>query len=303
MTERCDKMYDVIIVGAGCAGLTAAVYALRAGKTVLILEAETIGGQISSSPKVENFPSIKSISGAEFSSNLFDQATELGADFELDRVEKVIDGDVKKVITEYGEYECKALILATGVKHRKLDIENVDDYEGNGISYCAVCDGAFFKGMKVAVNGGGNSALQSAEMLSEICEKVYLIHRRDTFRGEKTHVERLEKIPNIEFVLNSTVTGLSGDGALESIEITDTQTGNKSTLEISGLFAMIGQIPQNSVFADVVELDEAGYIKAGEDCKTSADGIYAAGDCRTKSVRQLTTAAADGAVAALAAIN
>ena len=296
-------MYDVIIVGAGCAGLTAAVYALRAGKTVLILEAETIGGQISSSPKVENFPSIKSISGAEFSSNLFDQATDLGADFELDRVTKVINGDVKKVITEYGEYECKALILATGVKHRKLDLENVDDYEGNGISYCAVCDGAFFKGMKVAVNGGGNSALQSAEMLSEICEKVYLIHRRDTFRGEKTHVERLEKIPNIEFVLNSTVTKLSGDGALECIEITDTQTGDKSTLEISGLFAMIGQIPQNSVFADVVELDEAGYIKAGEDCKTSADGIYAAGDCRTKTVRQLTTAAADGAVAALAAIN
>ena len=142
-------MYDVIIVGAGCAGLTAAVYALRAGKTVLILEAETIGGQISSSPKVENFPSIKSISGAEFSSNLFDQATDLGADFELDRVTKVINGDVKKVITEYGEYECKALILATGVKHRKLDLENVDDYEGNGISYCAVCDGAFFKGMKL----------------------------------------------------------------------------------------------------------------------------------------------------------
>lgn len=296
-------MYDVIIVGAGCAGLTAAVYALRAGKTVLILEAETIGGQISSSPKVENFPSIKSISGAEFSSNLFDQATDLGADFELDRVEKVINGDVKKVITEYGEYECKALILATGVKHRKLDLENVDDYEGNGISYCAVCDGAFFKGMKVAVNGGGNSALQSAEMLSEICEKVYLIHRRDTFRGEKTHVERLEKIPNIEFVLNSTVTKLSGDGALESIEITDTQTKDTTTLEVSGLFAMIGQIPQNSVFADVVELDEAGYIKAGEDCKTSADGIYAAGDCRTKAIRQLTTAAADGAVAALAAIN
>ncbi len=296
-------MYDVIIVGAGCAGLTAAVYALRAGKSVLILEAETIGGQISSSPKVENFPSIKSISGAEFSSNLFDQATELGADFELDRVEKIIDGETKKVITEYGEYECKALILATGVKHRKLDLDNVDDYEGNGISYCAVCDGAFFKGMKVAVNGGGNSALQSAEMLSEICEKVYLIHRRDTFRGEKTHVERLEKIPNIEFVLNSTVTGLSGDGALESIEITNTQTSDKSTLEVSGLFAMIGQIPQNSVFADVVELDEAGYIKAGEDCKTSADGIYAAGDCRTKSIRQLTTAAADGTVAALAAIN
>jgi len=296
-------MYDVIIVGAGCAGLTAAVYALRAGKTVLILEAETIGGQISSSPKVENFPSIKSISGAEFSSNLFDQATDLGADFELDRVTKVINGDVKKVITEYGEYECKALILATGVKHRKLDLENVDDYEGNGISYCAVCDGAFFKGMKVAVNGGGNSALQSAEMLSEICEKVYLIHRRDTFRGEKTHVERLEKIPNIEFVLNSTVTKLSGDGALESVEITNTQTKDTTTLEVSGLFAMIGQIPQNSVFADVVELDEAGYIKAGEDCKTSADGIYAAGDCRTKAIRQLTTAAADGAVAALAAIN
>ena len=161
-------MYDVIIVGAGCAGLTAAVYALRAGKTVLILEAETIGGQISSSPKVENFPSIKSISGAEFSSNLFDQATDLGADFELDRVEKVINGDVKKVITEYGEYECKALILATGVKHRKLDLENVDDYEGNGISYCAVCDGAFFKGKDLVVVGGGDSAVEEGAFLTKM---------------------------------------------------------------------------------------------------------------------------------------
>ena len=296
-------MYDIIIVGGGCAGLTAAVYALRAGKKVLVLECESIGGQISYSPKVENFPSIKSISGMEFSSNLFDQVSDLGADFEFERVTEIKDGETKTVITDYNTYECKSIILATGVKHRKLGLECEEEFAGKGVSYCAVCDGAFYKGKTVAVNGGGNSALQSAELLSGICEKVYLIHRRSEFRGELSHVKRLESIDNIEFVLNSTVSNISGSDNVEVVEITDVNTNEKKTLNIDGLFVTIGQIPDNKAFENLVKLDENGYIIAGEDCKTSAKNIYAAGDCRTKQVRQLTTAAADGAVAALAAVN
>ena len=296
-------MYDIIIVGGGCAGLTAAVYALRAGKKVLVLECESIGGQISYSPKVENFPSIKSISGSEFSSNLFDQASDLGAEFEFERVTEIKDGEIKTVITDYNTYECKAIILATGVKHRKLGLECEEEFAGKGVSYCAVCDGAFYKGKTVAVNGGGNSALQSAELLSGICKKVYLIHRRDSFRGELSHVKRLEKIDNIEFVLNSTVSNISGSDNVEAVEVTDVNTGEKKILNVDGLFVTIGQIPDNKAFEKLVNLDESGYIIAGEDCKTSAKNIYAAGDCRTKQIRQLTTAAADGAVAALAAIN
>ncbi len=296
-------MYDIIIVGGGCAGLTAALYALRAGKKVLVLECESIGGQISYSPKVENFPSIKSISGSEFSSNLFDQASDLGAEFEFERVTEIKDGEIKTVITDYNTYECKAIILATGVKHRKLGLECEEEFAGKGVSYCAVCDGAFYKGKTVAVNGGGNSALQSAELLSGICEKVYLIHRRSEFRGELSHVKRLEKIDNIEFVLNSTVSNISGSDNVETVEVTDVNTGEKKILNVDGLFVTIGQIPDNKAFEKLVNLDESGYIIAGEDCKTSAKNIYAAGDCRTKQIRQLTTAAADGAVAALAAIN
>lgn len=296
-------MYDIIIVGGGCAGLTAAVYALRAGKKVLVLECESIGGQISYSPKVENFPSIKSISGAEFSSNLFDQASDLGADFEFEKVTEIKDGEIKTVITDYNTYECKAIILATGVKHRKLGLECEEEFAGKGVSYCAVCDGAFYKGKTVAVNGGGNSALQSAELLSGICEKVYLIHRRSEFRGELSHVKRLEKIDNIEFVLNSVVSNISGADNVEIVEVTDVNTNEKKTINVDGLFVTIGQIPDNKAFAALVDLDESGYIIAGEDCKTSAKNVYAAGDCRTKQIRQLTTAAADGAVAALAAVN
>ncbi len=296
-------MYDIVIIGAGCAGLTAAIYAARAGKNVLILENEGIGGQIATSPKVENYPGFSSISGMEFSDKLYEQADALGVTLELDRAEKIIDnGNTKTVKTEYGEYECKAVIVATGVKHRHLGIEAEAKYIGRGVSYCAVCDGAFYKNKTVAVVGGGNSAVQSAIMLSGICEKVYLIHRRDSFRCEAKLSDEVKSIENIELVLNSTVKDLEGENKLSAI-ITENTAQEERKIEAEGLFVLVGQIPENSAFSDIINLDEAGYIVAGEDCKTNVEGVFAAGDCRTKAVRQLTTAAADGSVAALAACN
>lgn len=296
-------MYDIIIIGAGCAGLTAAIYASRAGKKVLILENEGIGGQIATSPKVENYPGFSSISGMEFSDKLYEQADALGVSIEFDKAEQIIDnGYTKTVKTEYGEYECRAVIIATGVKHRHLGIDAEERYIGKGVSYCAVCDGAFYKGKTVAVVGGGNSAVQSAIMLSSICEKVYLIHRRDSFRCEAKLAEDVKAINNIELVLNSTVKNLEGEDKLSAI-IVENNDGSQTKLNAEGLFVLVGQVPENSNFADIIALDESGYIIAGEDCKTNVQSVFAAGDCRTKSIRQLTTAAADGSVAALAACN
>ena len=295
--------YDIVIIGAGTAGLTAAIYAARAGKKVLILENEGIGGQIATSPKVENYPGFSEISGMEFSDRLYEQASALGVELELDRAEKIIDnGESKTVKTEYGEFICKAVIIATGVKHRHLGIEAEEKYMGRGVSYCAVCDGAFYKGKDVAVVGGGNSAVQSAIMLSNICNKVYLIHRRDEFRCEKKLSDEVRAIENIELVLNSTVKDLQGDGKLSTV-ITENNSGEVKEINAEGLFVLVGQIPENSAFADIITLDDSGYIVAGEDCKTNVEGIFAAGDCRTKAIRQLTTAAADGSVSALAACN
>lgn len=295
--------YDIVIIGAGTAGLTAAIYAARAGKKVLILENESIGGQISTSPKVENYPGFSEISGMEFSDRLYEQASALGVELELDRAEKIIDnGESKTVKTEYGEFNCRAVIIATGVKHRHLGIEAEEKYMGRGVSYCAVCDGAFYKGKDVAVVGGGNSAVQSAIMLSNICNKVYLIHRRDEFRCEKKLSDEVRAIENVELVLNSTVKDLLGDGKLTTI-VTENKSGEVKEINAEGLFVLVGQIPENSSFADIINLDESGYIIAGEDCKTNVEGIFAAGDCRTKAIRQLTTAASDGSVSALAACN
>ena len=295
--------YDIVIIGAGTAGLTAAIYAARAGKKVLILENEGIGGQIATSPKVENYPGFSEISGMEFSDKLYEQASALGVELELDRAEKIIDnGESKTVKTEYGEFTCKAVIIATGVKHRHLGIEAEEKYMGRGVSYCAVCDGAFYKGKDVAVVGGGNSAVQSAIMLSNICNKVYLIHRRDEFRCEKKLSDEVRAIENIELVLNSTVKDLQGDGKLSTV-ITENNSGEVKEINAEGLFVLVGQIPENSAFADIITLDDSGYIVAGEECKTNVEGIFAAGDCRTKAIRQLTTAAADGSVSALAACN
>ena len=294
-------MYDIIIIGAGTAGLSAAIYGLRAGKKVLVLEQLSYGGQIVNTPEIENYPGIKNISGFDFATGLYEQATALGAEVRYEQVTGIADGAEKQVTTTEGTYSCKAIIIATGAKNRPLGLEREEELIGGGVSYCATCDGAFYKNRPVAVNGGGNTALEDALFLSNSCSKVYLIHRRDSFRGEAKQVEQLKAKENVEFVLNATVTALLGEDQVEGVEVTDKISGEKRTLQVDGLFIAIGQMPENAVFAPLIKLDEAGYVVAGEDCRTNVEGIYAAGDCRTKTVRQLTTAAADGAVAALAA--
>lgn len=297
-------MYDIIIVGGGPAGLTAALYALRSGKTALIIEKNAFGGQITWSPKVENFPTIESISGTELADRLMEQTMNQGAEMELDEVTAIeLDGDVKRVKTEFGgEFEAKAVIIATGARPRMLGIEREAELVGSGVCFCAVCDGAFYKGCPVAVNGGGNSALQDAMLLSETCSKVYLVHRRDSFRGEAKLVEALREKENVEFVLNSSITALHGETELTGIIVTD-KMGNERKIAVDGLFVAIGHAPDNGIFAELIDLDAGGYADSGEDCMTKTSGVFVAGDCRKKSVRQLTTAAADGSAAALAACS
>ena len=295
-------MYDIGIIGGGTAGMTAAIYGQRAGKKTLIIEGGAFGGQITSSPNVENYPGIASVSGSEFSMNLLDQAVKLGAETVMGKVTGIRDeGAVKVLESEGKEYPCRSVILATGVTHRHLGIPNEERLTGAGVSYCATCDGMFFRGRDVAVVGGGSTALQDAEFLSNYCRKVSLIHRRDEFRGEDRIVKRLQGKENVEFILNATVREIIGDQAVERLIVNSKKTGKEFKLDVSGVFIAVGQIPKNEIFADVAKLDSDGFILAAEDCITSCPGIFAAGDCRTKEVRQLTTAAADGAVAALAA--
>lgn len=297
-------MYDIIVVGGGPAGLTAALYALRAGKSVLVIEKSTFGGQITWSPKVENYPAIPSVSGTELGDRLMAQAEAQGAEFELDEVISVeLDGDVKRVKTDFGgEFEAKALIIAVGAKPRMLGLEREEELVGNGVCFCAVCDGAFYKNRPVAVSGGGNSALQDAVLLSDTCSKVYLIHRRATFRGEAKLVETLRSKDNVEFVLESSVTALHGKNELSGITVTN-KDGVSRDISVDGLFVAVGHAPDNGVFAQLMELDEAGYAASDESCFTKTRGVFVAGDCRRKAVRQLTTAAADGSAAALAACS
>lgn len=294
-------IYDILIIGGGPAGLTAATYACRAGKSVLVIEKAAFGGQITWSPKVENFPSVVSISGAELGDRLMEQAMEQGAGVELDEaVSASLDGDIKRITCDSGAvFEGRSVIIATGARPRMLGIENEEALVGNGVCFCAVCDGAFYKGRTVAVSGGGNSALQDALLLSEKCQKVYLIHRRAQFRGEAKLVDALEKRGNVEFVTESTITALLGDGELTGIKLA--QNGAEREIALDGLFVAIGHTPDNGIFKDYIDLDAAGYADAAEDCLTKTAGVFVAGDCRKKSVRQLTTAAADGSVAALAA--
>ena len=294
-------MYDIIIVGGGPAGLTAATYACRAGKTALVIEKNAFGGQITWSPRVENFPSYVSVSGTELGDRLLEQAMEQGAEVELDEVVSVKDcGAVKTVLCESGaEFEGRTVIVATGARPRTLGLKREEEFTGNGVCFCAVCDGAFYKGRPVAVNGGGNSALQDAVLLSEKCSKVYLIHRRDSFRGESRLVDVLKAKENVEFVLNASVTKLLGDDELSGIIVE--QEGKERKLDISGLFVAIGHKPDLRIFSEYTELDGAGYADSDEKCLTKTPGVFVAGDCRKKSVRQLTTAVADGSVAALAA--
>ena len=296
-------LYDVIIIGGGPAGLTAATYARRAGKTVLVLEKDAFGGQINWSPRVENFPSHISVSGVELGDMLLAQAMEQGAEVELEEACGVtVEGDIKRVATLSGaEFEGKSLIIATGAKPRMLGLPREAELVGSGVCFCAVCDGAFYKDMPVAVSGGGNSALQDAVLLSEKCSKVYLIHRRDSFRGEAKLVEQLREKANVEFVLNASVTELLGENELRGIVVE--QEGQRRVIDVAGLFVAIGHRPDNGAFASLMELDEAGYALTGEDCLTRSAGVFVAGDCRRKGVHQLTTAVADGAVAALAACS
>ena len=296
-------MYDIIIVGAGPAGLTSAIYASRAHKKVLVLEASSYGGQIITTSSIENYPAISNISGYDFATNIYNQALESGAKIKFEKVIDVINHDDKKeVVTNKKTYEAKTVILATGSDNRKLGVEREDYFSSRGISYCATCDGNFYKKKEVAVVGGGNTALEEALYLTDICKKVYLIHRRDTFKAEAALIRKLNKKENVEIIYNSNVTKLIGISKLEAIEISDNEN-KKQRLDISGLFVAVGRIPENQGFGKLIELNENGYVIAGEDCHTNVEGIFVAGDNRVKQVRQLVTAEADGAVAALEAIK
>ena len=293
-------MYDIIIVGGGPAGLTASTYARRAGKSVLVIEKNAFGGQITWSPKVENFPSVISISGTELGDRLLEQAMEQGADAELEEVVSVSAGEVKTVKCQSGaEFQARAVIIAAGAKPRMLGLPREEELIGSGVGFCAVCDGAFYKGRPVAVNGGGNSALQDALLLAETCSRVYLIHRRDSFRGEARLVDALRAKENVDFVMNASVVELLGESELTGIVVE--QQGQRWEIAVEGLFVAVGHQPDVNLFENLIELDKGGYALSGEDCLTGTPGIFVAGDCRSKSVRQLTTAMADGSVAALAA--
>ncbi|MBQ9355340.1 MAG: FAD-dependent oxidoreductase [Clostridia bacterium] len=295
-------VYDIIIIGGGPAGLTAALYAKRANKSVLVIEKSTFGGQITFSPKVENIPGFISLSGNEFAEKLVEQVMNAGADVEMCEVLSVKNGDIKTVVTDGGEFEGKSLIIATGAKHRLLGLENEEKLIGNGISFCAVCDGAFYKGKTVAVIGGGNSALVEAILLSDLVQKLYVVQNLGFLTGESKLVEQLNSKPNVEVILNTVVDSLIGEDELKGITIKNTD-GKVTDLMLDGMFVAVGLVPQNDFVSGIVNLDDRGYVTAKEDALTNADGIFVAGDCRTKSIRQVTTAASDGAIAALAACD
>ena len=293
-------MYDIIIVGAGPAGLTAALYAARANKKILVFEAKVPGGQIVNAHMVSNYPGIENISGADYATNLFNQVTNLGVEVKFETV-LTISND-KEVTTNNGTYKAKAIILATGAENRKLRIENEENLVGKGVSYCATCDGNFYKEKEVAVVGGGNTALEDSLYLSNIASKVYLIHRRDTFKGEAKLVSELKKKENVEIIYNSNVIKINGTDKVESIIVKDNNEKEKE-IKVDGLFVAVGQEPKNIIFKDLVDIDEKGYIVAKDDVYTSKNGVYVAGDARDKLLKQLTTAVSDGSIAATVAIK
>ena len=295
-------MYDIIIVGGGPAGLTAAVYALRAGKSVVVVEKNSFGGQIAYSPKVENIPGTIQISGAAFAEQLVEQAMNLGADMELETVTKVEKADkIFSVHTEEGsEFQGKAVILAPGVKHRALGLDGETELIGNGISFCAVCDGAFYTGLDTAMIGGGNSALQEALLLSEVCHKVTIVQNLEDFTGEKKLAEAIQEKDNVEVLFNTVVTGyMTANDTLTGLQLRNEKTGAESVITVDGVFLAVGLMPENETFASLAKLNTWGYFDSGEDCSTQTPGLFVAGDCRSKQIRQVTTAASDGAVAAM----
>lgn len=295
-------MYDILIVGGGPAGLTAAIYARRAGKSVLVVEGSGLGGQILSSPLVENWPGQAAVSGADWSEALSRQAADLGVEtaFRQVKAAEPIEGGFM-LTAGRKSFEGRALILCTGAKHRHLGLPREEELVGRGVSYCATCDGAFYAGGEAAVAGGGDSALQSALYLSGICKTVYLIHRREEFRGSEILARRVRERENIVLKLSRTIQALEGEDKLTGLVLRDVTTGGAERLAVPGLFVAVGQAPENTPFAPLAELDQGGYFIAGEDCRTRTPGVFVAGDCRAKSLRQLTTAAADGSVAATAA--
>lgn len=295
-------MYDIIIIGAGPAGLTAAIYAMRADKSILLLEKENFGGQITFSPKVENYPGFTSVSGSELAEQLIDQVMSYGAQIEMATATNVIDhGTHKTVVTDYGDFDGKTVIIATGSKHRHLGLSNELELIGNGISYCAVCDGAFYNGKAVAVIGGGNTALQEAVMLSEYCTSVTIIQNLSFMTGEGKLLKILEGKSNVKMVYDSIVTEFLANDTLYGVKVRNTKDETESEILVDGVFVAIGQQPENEPFAALTALNDYGYIISDERCRTDTPGVFVAGDCRTKEVRQVTTATADGAVAALAA--
>ncbi len=294
-------MYDIVIIGAGPAGLTAAVYARRANKTVLILDKAGFGGQITYSPKVENYPGFESVSGSELADKMTEQVLAQGAEVEIENALEIKDnGKTKVVITEDGnEYECKSVIIAAGAEHRHLGLPNEDRFIGDGISFCAVCDGAFYANKTVALIGGGNSALQEAILLSETSKKVYVIQNLDFLTGEQRLQEILAKRGNVEVILGTVVKAINDTPIFSGITVLRTSDNQETQLQLNGMFVAIGLKPENEAFKNVADLDGNGYIDSDEKCFTKTPGVFVAGDCRQKTVRQVTTATADGAVAAI----
>ena len=299
-------MHDIIIVGGGPAGLTAAIYGLRAGKTVLVIEKAGFGGQIAVSPKVENIPGTKLISGAEFADKLTDQAMALGADVELEKVIRVEkqDGTFKVYTEEESVFEGKSVILALGVKHRTLGLPGEQELIGKGISFCAVCDGAFYAGQEVAMIGGGNSALQEALLLAEVCKKVTIVQNLAFFTGEKKLADALAEKDNVQVLFSTVVAGYEAEnGELKALQLRSEETGATSRITVDGAFLAVGLQPENEPFAALAGLNDWGYFDSGEDCRTATEGLFVAGDCRSKRIRQVVTAAGDGAIAAVAACS
>lgn len=296
-------MYDVIVVGSGCAGMTAAIYCLRANLKVLVLEAKVVGGQIVNASKIVNYPGIKEISGIDFSMNLYDQVIDLGAAFKYEKVIDIeLDGNKKIVKTTDNSYISKSVIIASGAVNKHLGVNGEDKLIGKGVSYCATCDGYFYKDKIVAVQGGGNTALEDVIYLNDIAKKVYLIHRRDSFKAENDLINKVKECSNVEIIYNSKVVSINGNEKLESIDLVDNDN-NESNIKVDGIFIAIGQIPDNGNFIKFVNLDKNGYIVTDNNCHSKVDGIFIAGDCRSKDVRQLTTAASDGTLCAIQAIN
>lgn len=297
-------MYDCIIIGCGPSGMTAALYLLRAGKTVLLLEKEAIGGQIARSPRLENYPSVKSISGSDWSDQLFDQVTELGAEFELETVEEITkDVDAFRVKTDFNRYDAKTIIIAAGCNHRALGLDREEQLVGHGISYCAVCDGSFFAGEDVLLIGDANTALQYAISLADTSKSVFIATLFDKFFADDILVERMKKIPNIQYRHNLSAKEYLGEKEIEAVRFEDTKTGEEVIIPAKGVFIAIGQQPHNEAFTNVVELDSKGFIVVDSAMHTRTPGLFAAGDCTAKKIRQVITATSDGAIAALEAVN